>query len=202
MVVSPWIDLDGEYRSSFLNAIREKSLEFWLITRPPSKGQDQIHDDNIKELIHIKRTQKLDPHQKGFIWKKWIFPFKLIFVPYLHAKIIWADNKMALVSSLNLYRTSMERNEEAGFLFPTKGFMGEKIQEFIDDLIETYSPGPEHDLSIWQCIDCNDDIFNGEHKRCFNCYTKHIKNGTTCPECGGRKKQGFDICYPCNQKRK
>lgn len=200
VVVSPWVDLEDEYRLKFLEAVTNKSLEFWLLTRPPSHGRDQTHDENIKEFLHIKKNRDLNPKLKGFIRKKWTSPFKLIFVPHLHAKMIWADDYELIVSSLNLIPTSLERNEEAGIATYTKGYTKESVNDFIQGLIKKYSEGPEYDLSVWKCIECGEDIYNRHYRTCWNCEKKKKDSKHACPKCGEWKNERFPTCYPCHMK--
>ena len=105
ILISPYIKLHHRLRSSLIEKIDNPDLEITIVF---GKNKDNL----LKSMKH---------EEFEFFSK---FPnIEIRFEPNLHAKY-YANEKSAIITSMNLYDFSQDNNIEAGVLTSRKGIMG------------------------------------------------------------------------------
>jgi hypothetical protein len=128
----------------------------------------------------------------------------------LHAKIYLNENK-ALITSMNLYDTSQEKNYEIGVLLKNKEIIDEYVKTYIIENI--FNNGKIDELTkksdnnlyklleknlffekyISYCVNCGEPRkYKRTHKYCENCFNLTVE-----------EKREFDIwnyCHECGEK--
>lgn len=103
LIVSPYIKLDAHFKELFDKQRHNHELHILLMF---GKNEGQVDKSfNKSDLEYFKQFPNIS----------------IIYVPKLHAKY-YANDKMGIVTSINLYDYSFENNIEFGVLYESNGF--------------------------------------------------------------------------------
>lgn len=224
IIVTPWYQPTGHMRAN-VEDLLQNDVILRLITRPKDINNFK-HKKSIEELEDIVKNlgDKVIKKEGGFlgIGAKEVEKNRLqiTFVPELHAKMVIADDKIAVLSSSNIIETSLSSNFEAGILVckskncfecnSSNDFI-EHALGFVEMMEQKFSNSPITRQNDKKCASCGKTLWNPNYEICFNCnkllkqnVKQSQKNDKTsnCPKCGRPKKPQFDLCYVCAQNHK
>ena len=109
-------------------------------------------------------------------------------MPDLHAKMVIADDRIAILSSSNFLENSLSNNYETGILADKNeddyecnycaNFIDDALS-FVDMMEQKFSNIQVPQPNNKKCTSCGISIWNPNHELCFDCYK--IKNQKSKP---------------------
>jgi phosphatidylserine/phosphatidylglycerophosphate/cardiolipin synthase-like enzyme len=216
--------------SSKIIDIINDSKEYCLIITPYLKEWLHLQKylitarDNKKRIVFFFREDQNGEKKINDFYDN--YKFDIVFIKDLHAKIYINENE-ALLTSMNLYDTSQEKNYEIGVLIKNQKIIDEHIKTYIFDQI--FKTGKIDELTkksdnnfykllennlffekIDYCVYCGEPkkyVANNryycnechEERKKQNDFTK--KNFRFCATCGKNDTEEHSQCSECNEKK-
>ena len=220
IIVTPWYQPTGHMKANIEDLLRDDVI-LHLVTRPTYINNFK-HKKSIEELesLAINLGNKVLKKEGGLlgIGAKEVEKNRLqiTFVPELHAKMVIADGKIAVLSSSNIIETSLSNNFEAGILVDkrndcyecsfSKDFLADAVS-YVEMLRQKFCNTPTTHKNNKKCASCGKTLWNPNYEICFICNNKlrqnvnpaQSNNPNNCPKCGRPKKPQFELCYICAQ---
>jgi len=129
--------------------IIDDAKEYCLIVTPYLKSWLHLQNclktasDKKKRIIFFFRDDQSEKAEIKEFYK--IYKFDIVFIKDLHAKI-YLNEKEALITSMNLYNTSQEKNYEMGVLLKKKEIIDNHVKTYIIDQI--FNTGKNDKLTL------------------------------------------------------
>ena len=224
VIVTPWYQPTGHMKANVEDLLLDDVI-LHLVTRPKDINNYK-HKKNIEELEDLVRNigEKVNKKEGGLlgIGAKEVEKdrLRITYVPELHAKMVMADGKIAVLSSSNLIETSLSSNFEAGILVDkredfddcnfSKNFLKDALS-FVEMLEQKFGNTVISHQNNKKCTSCGKILWNPNYEICFNCnkmlkqnveQTQRNEKTSNCPKCGRPKKPQFALCYVCAQNPK
>lgn len=215
VLVTPWYQPTGHFKANIEDLLRDDVI-LRLITRPKDKNNLK-HKKSIEELEELVRNlgNEVTKKEGGFLGigakKVEKNRLRLTYVPELHAKMVIADDKIAVLSSSNILEASLSSNYEAGILVDknqedyecnySENFLDDALS-FVEMMEQKFSDTqvPRQDDSK-KCSSCGKPLWNPNYEFCFDCYklkhrnVKQLKNyQISCRSCNFSYHNGGNKC--------
>jgi phosphatidylserine/phosphatidylglycerophosphate/cardiolipin synthase-like enzyme len=217
--------INHQIQGKIIDIIRE-SKKFCYIVSPYYQPWVQLNrvlelsDSEEKKLFFFFRSGKVEDYEINRLRSS--FNFDVFFIERLHAKI-YASEKEAVLSSMNLYDSSKENNYEVGYVTKNPVDLKE-IFQFIREMVKIgtteYFPGRGRDEFEGQpnnessavlkagayCIRCSKAIdYDTECPLCHDCfqiwneYKDAYYQENYCHQCGLKMDTSYakPLCYEC-----